>query len=130
MPCLMSGIMRPEIVAKLIYSLRSEDKALVEVTLSAIAELGPKAAAASFGTSPAGARVERRDNLEERARVWPNGWSRRAKQQPRLTMKVTGTTKKTVNCDSPFDLGYCCGSLGVSPLPMALAFAIGFPHGR
>ncbi len=39
--------MRPEIMAKLIYSLRSEDKALVEVTLSAIAELGPKAAAAS-----------------------------------------------------------------------------------
>jgi hypothetical protein len=39
--------MRPEIMAKLIYSLRSEDKALVEVALSAIAELGPKAAAAS-----------------------------------------------------------------------------------
>jgi hypothetical protein len=39
--------MRPEIMAKLIHSLRSEDKALVEVTLSAIGELGPKAAAAS-----------------------------------------------------------------------------------
>jgi hypothetical protein len=39
--------MRPEIMAKLIHSLRSEDKGLVEITLSAIAELGPKAAAAS-----------------------------------------------------------------------------------
>src|SRR5262245_56708602 len=39
--------MRPEIMAKLIHSLRSEDNTLVEVTLSAIGELGPKAAAAS-----------------------------------------------------------------------------------
>ena len=70
--------MRPEIMAKLIYSLRSEDKAVVEVTLWAIPaglDRRPRRPLRSF----AGWRESRATRQSRRARsVWPNGWSRRA----------------------------------------------------